>query len=275
MVPAILTPMTVQWSRRIGDETLRRLREDAAASRGVVSEWMAACRCFVLFLGVQRSGHSLVGSLLDAHRDATIAHELNVVRFFEAGLGFDDLCSLIRRNAEETAAAGRTQTGYDYHVEGQWQGRVDRPCLVLGDKKGGATARRLAGDADLAERFRTSITLPLRVIVVERNPYDNIATIARRKEIPLDDAVTFYANVQRCIEVASRRLGNPASLRIRHEDVVGDSASTLRRLAEFLDLDAHDDWIEACGGLLWPEPRRRRDEVEWTPGLRRRIDTLT
>jgi len=36
-------------------------------------------RNFVLFVGYPRSGHSLVGSLIDAHPHAIIAHEVKTL----------------------------------------------------------------------------------------------------------------------------------------------------------------------------------------------------
>jgi len=39
---------------------------------------------FVMFVGFPRSSHSLVGSLLDAHPEACIAHEMDVLKYVMA-----------------------------------------------------------------------------------------------------------------------------------------------------------------------------------------------
>ena len=46
------------------------------------SQVQACC----LFIGYARSGHSLVGSFLNAHRHAVIAHELNLLWYARLGL---------------------------------------------------------------------------------------------------------------------------------------------------------------------------------------------
>ncbi|PSO51862.1 MAG: hypothetical protein BRC34_14235, partial [Cyanobacteria bacterium QH_1_48_107] len=40
---------------------------------------------YCMFIGYPRSGHSLVGSLLDAHPNIIIAHELNALNFVDMG----------------------------------------------------------------------------------------------------------------------------------------------------------------------------------------------
>jgi hypothetical protein len=47
--------------------------------RGRRAVGLGQVRSFCLFIGYPRSGHSLVGSLLDAHPDIAIAHEVNVL----------------------------------------------------------------------------------------------------------------------------------------------------------------------------------------------------
>ena len=42
---------------------------------------------YCMFVGYPRSGHSLVGTLLDAHPDIVIAHELDALRHIRAGCG--------------------------------------------------------------------------------------------------------------------------------------------------------------------------------------------
>jgi len=38
-----------------------------------------------MFVGYPRSGHSVIGSLLNAHPDMVVAHELNALRYVQAG----------------------------------------------------------------------------------------------------------------------------------------------------------------------------------------------
>lgn len=75
---------------------------------------------FSVFLGYPYSGTSLMGSLLDAHPNAVIAHEMNFLRYFRLGFSREQIYQLILRNAQETAQEGRFQSGYTYAVPNQW-----------------------------------------------------------------------------------------------------------------------------------------------------------
>ena len=96
---------------------------------------LASVRAFLVFVGHPRSGHSLVGSLLDAHPRMVVSHELDVLKYVAAGYRRDQLLTLVLEHARVNVAAGRTSWGYSYAVPGQWQGRY-RDLAVVGDKRG-------------------------------------------------------------------------------------------------------------------------------------------
>ena len=92
---------------------------------------------FVLFIGHARSGHSLIGAILDAHPEIIIPHEWNAIakwdhyKHISRDRGskikthlFFDLHSLSRSQAMfGNRAASDPQSGrYSYYVPGQWQG---------------------------------------------------------------------------------------------------------------------------------------------------------
>ena len=136
---------------------------------------------FCLFIGYPRSGHSLVGSLLDAHPDVVLAHELDALKYVAAGYRRKQLYWMILRRDAEFTRSGRRWTGFDYAVEGQWQGRYER-LQVIGDKKGGVSTFRLGARPELLDRLRRVVGAEVRLIHVVRNPFDNIATMSRRGE---------------------------------------------------------------------------------------------
>ena len=88
---------------------------------------------FCTFIGYPRSGHTLIGSLLDAHPQAMIADELDALRYNQAGFSRRQIFYLLLRNSRISAAGGRERTGYHYRVPGQWQGRFEK-LRVIGDK---------------------------------------------------------------------------------------------------------------------------------------------
>ena len=85
---------------------------------------------------------------------------------------------------------GRFQE-YNYSIPGLWQGKLGdgKTIEVIGDKKGGSTMGILSSfgkpwedkhDREAQEKFlqdfREFVKVPLRVVIVLRNPFDIIAT---------------------------------------------------------------------------------------------------
>ena len=94
---------------------------------------------FCLFIGYPRSGHSVVGSILDAHKNIIISHELDVLKYIDQGLKKEIIYGSILRNSLMKSIRGREQTGYKFDIPNEWQGRFDE-LKIIGDKKGGRTS---------------------------------------------------------------------------------------------------------------------------------------
>ena len=91
----------------------RQFRESRSRSRcskyaGLLDE----VKVFCLFIGYPRSGHSLVGALLDAHENVAMAHELNAIRHQRYGFDRHQILYLILENAAELASTGRATSGF-------------------------------------------------------------------------------------------------------------------------------------------------------------------
>jgi hypothetical protein len=135
--------------------------------------------------------------------------KLDALRFVRAHFSRRQLFQLILDNAQLAAKAGRVQTGYSgpsagrveysYAVPNQWQGKCQE-LKVIGDKKAGESTKRIEAKPDLLTDLTETVRLPLRLIHVFRNPYDNISTMARRRSVDLSVAIRSYFS--RCETVA-------------------------------------------------------------------------
>jgi hypothetical protein len=261
-----------RFARKLG----RKLRLPAAylrSRRAARAERLAFANLerFCLFVGYPRSGHSLVGSLLDAHPEMIVAHELHVLRYLRYGFSREQIFALLLERSREQAAAGRAATGYSYVVPNQWQGRF-RSLRVIGDKRGGTSIRKLSARPHLLPRLRARIGLPLRFVHVVRNPFDNVATIWRRgRSRDLEASIDHYLRMVAGVERLRAALAPGEVLDVRHEDLLDDPARELLRLCAFLGVEAPADWLRDCAGVVWKSPKRTRDEVEWPAPLREHL----
>lgn len=227
---------------------------------------------YCMFIGYPRSGHSLVGSLLDAHPDAVISHELDALRYFKAGFRRDQVFALILEKQRRDAETGRWSGQYQYQVPNQWQGRYRR-LRVLGDKKGGRSTRRMNQDPKLIDRVARMVKLPMRFVHVTRNPFDNISTMLgkKRERGTLDATIEEYFALCRGVVETHRRFGPEGVIDLRHEDLLADTETFLRTLCGFVDLEAEDDYVKDCASILFASPKRTRDSVDWSDAQVQRV----
>jgi hypothetical protein len=230
---------------------------------------------YCMFIGYPRSGHSLVGSLLDAHPDMVIAHELDALGFVQNGFRRSQLYALILNNSREIAAKGREQTGYSYRIPNQWQGRFRRP-QVLGDKRGMTSMSRLQRRPQLLDTLQRVVRDPVRFVHVVRNPFDNISTMAKRRSFTLETAADIYFGLSETVATVKRRVGDTRVIDVRHEAVIGDPKGAVKEMCAFLGVTPPDDYLDDCAGIVYASPHRSRLEAPWTPELKesvqRRID---
>lgn len=234
-------------------------------------------RAFCLFLGYPRSGHSLVGSLLDAHRRAVIAHEQDILKYVELGFRRFQLLTLLHGNARGFARKGRVWTGYSYKVPGQWQGRAEL-VEVIGDKQGGRTLRRLDRRPELMDGLLSMIRVPVTVVHVVRNPFDNIATrylkAAPKRDLPatINIALKMYDAMARL----KQRWASDDRVQIidvHHEQLLEDPELVLNRICEGFGLTASPTYVAACAQILFSRPRQTRHRIAWPATERRRVES--
>jgi hypothetical protein len=227
----------------------------------------------LLFIGYPRSGHSLIGSLLNAHPRIVVAHELHALWYVDRGFSRTELFSLIWRRDRWFGRHNRQWTEFNYSVPGQWQGASER-LEVIGDKKGDGVTDLLQGYPGLLEAARTVLGSRVRIIHTVRNPYDNVATMARRTGDPLSQCIERHRNRTALNAELIERLGDDTVLTVRHEDVIANPAGELERICAFLDLEAPEDYTEACSGIIYRSPHLSRHRVAWNNEDRAAVERI-
>ena len=231
--------------------------------------------CFCLFIGHGRSGSTLVGALLNAHKNVVLANELNALHYVRAGMSRKALFNYIRMTAKNQARHGSTGGGgYTYSVAEQWQGKHER-IKVIGDRKAGATAIQLFREPELLGALTKSVRIPIKFVCVVRNPFDAITTTIKKTHRRPDEAVERHlqrqiqAYFQRwsAVEAVLTELGHEHVALVRHEAFVGDTQRQLSILCRFLGLKPDEDYLAACASIVEGEPRVTRRTVHWPPEL--------
>ena len=148
-------------------------------------------KTFVFFMGYPRSGHSIVGSILDAHPHVVVSHEfmlMNRQAIFSKPSTTNwtsDLFNVLYQHSyldvqNGTRNSEMTDKGYALYIDGLWQGEYDRFIDVIGDKSGGLTTSQYVYDPVKFQRnykeLAARLPVPIKAVHVLRNPYDQITT---------------------------------------------------------------------------------------------------
>ena len=252
-------------------------------------------KTFVFFVGHERSGHSIVGSLMDSHPHMVISYELDLFKKLSHGLlapTKSEIFNAIWKNTNESMIRAESKKGYTLLVDGLYQGRYVDYIDVIGDKKGDATAEMFNKNPDNWKsvfNILNSLGVTLKVIHVIRNPYDNIATMAwfeTRKVSKFRWPNVKESNETYELKRSSHRYGkgnaiqqyflnhqaivdakkkyNLDVIQIHSKDLISNPRGTLIKLCNYLGVTCSDKYLEICSNKIYKSESRTRDKIEWT-----------
>lgn len=260
---------------------------------------------FVFFIGYPRSGHSIIASMIDAHPNAILAHELNLFdcepKKLLQSTAADILNSLYQNSYKQSKIGWRSnlnyfnRKGYTLQLSSpqSWQGRFTS-LYIIGDKSGGHTARAYNDDPDsfvtVYKTLSSLLKVPVVAIHVVRNPYDMVATqllykhgqalkIAKHfnitnkiKRQQLHEITENYFNKANAVSNITNL--NLTVLEIHNSDFVRNPKKEMQRVCKFLGLECSKSYLEMCEANTYKKPSKTRYMVEWGLEAKQSIDRM-
>ena len=257
----------------------------------------------VFFVGYPRSGHSIIGSLLDSHPNMVISNEFGMFRklieepsyhqanrtFLYNALYRSSVCSYYFGLRAEEA----TRKGYSLRVDDSWQARYDGTISVIGEKSGGNTCMtyRNYGHGKFVETFERLLSIvkvPVFTIHAVRNPYDNIATMALMSkkstvskldltpENPyhndelLDWAIdNYFSRVETVNELLTKL--DLSIIEIHSKDLILQPKQTFAQICAILEVSCDDQYLDTVASKVFPEISKTRALIVWSPEQKARV----
>ncbi len=232
---------------------------------------------YCMFIGYPRSGHTLIGASLDAHPNVILGHEMDALKFVMRGESRDKIYSRLLAMSKTFITIGGQWMNYNYRIEGQYQGQATE-LKVIGDKKGGGSTNKIRRDPGLLDKLSGLVGAEkIRMVHVTRNPFDIITTRARGGNLVLDEvgekelregAEAFFAEADTVAMIKDRGF---TVIDVSHEAYIADPRTELRKLCAALDLEAPEDYVEACAAIVFAKPKKSRMGVKWPDALKAEI----
>jgi len=234
-------------------------------------------KAYVMFIGYPRSGHSLVGALLDAHPNIILANEANALKLLKMGLSRNLIFARLLAKSQIFFQTGSRQTGYSYQVPNSWQGKFST-LEIIGDKKGGKSTRLFKYDQGVIHLLEKKIGVSLKLIHVIRNPFDNISTRAKEgnlKNLPVEpDRLKslidiHFSDVQTIQDI--KDFHQFAMLDVKSEDLIINPDEKLMEICEFLKVSCSNDYLKNCKSIIYNSPNKSRLKIEWPNHLKSKV----
>ncbi len=274
--------------------------------KALMAEEVYGVETFVFFVGYPRSGHSIVGSIMDAHPNMIIAHEYNLFREWEKATKKHaqrmGLYNALYKNSVENALTGwrsevKSDKGYTLGVESSWQANFTT-LKVIGDKSGAVTSQFFDTNPDrfveILEELKRTVRVPIRVIHVVRNPYDMISTRLlyadaggkKKSKLPATKerkhcnphGLGYQTNRTFLLINSAHNLlkkTNLTSLTVHHSDLVAIPKETVSMICHFLDLPCPADYLDACAKKVYGKPSKTRLLVTWPQTMVEEVQRLS
>ncbi|XP_028417037.1 uncharacterized protein LOC114541286 [Dendronephthya gigantea] len=249
----------------------------------------------LMFIGYPRSGHTLIGSLIDAHPNMVIANEYNILGNWENYTTehrnrqylFEQLYTNSYNEAHEGDRSSKDclpKTKYNYLIPNQWQGKFNGKIKIIGDKKGGKTTVLLQRSEkywSFLQEIQETVHIPIKFIHTIRNPFDNIATMLLRREFgnnlnwtemykkPLKlskNMLIQYIRYRMNLATTNARFLQSFPERVytlRSEDVVTNPELELLKICHFLNIECSEKYIKDCTSIVRRSVSRSRNAIVW------------
>ena len=263
---------------------------------------------FVSTIEFHRSGSSLVGYLLTAHRNIVVAHEPrmeeNLAEVDPRAL-FNSILRVDRcryraakkfvENTEKSSLPNKSESKSDSGAKGkyvmvpnQWQSCCES-LQVIGVKR--SIKMNQIRHVDILESFKENLSNKsvnrLKFIFTVRNPYDMISTgiksearESNRRNIQFNIERRLYVRVKELSKLCKRREGIFKIVRAkdifinRHEDMVASPVDQLSKLCDFLKVPAFPDYLSDCASVVHEKPNKSRYELDWSKQQKEEVAKL-
>lgn len=226
---------------------------------------------FCLFAGYTRSGHSLVGTILDAHPNVVVAHEGQIFEADQTGV----LTGELRYRDREELYRYLTASSARHRAKGRRGRRRDAPFpLIAGASNGVFTDLRVIGvkrgqeppmawekNPAIVDELEALVGVPVRLLHVYRNPWDNISSMARTRDRVAVRAASSYFRAARTMQAIKQRFD---TYDLALEDLIAGPVDEIGALLDHFGLERDEDFLAKAAAAVDESPNASRHEQVWS-----------
>jgi hypothetical protein len=249
---------------------------------------------FLFFVGHGRGGSSILGSLIDAHPNIVVATDYQLFKKWQENpdyhLNRSVLYTALYVRAKKVAYgySRHMARGYSLFIENAFMGTYKGHIAVIGEKEAGSATAMYEGSntgwRSIYKQIQQTVKVPVKMMQIVRNPFDNIATMTiylqggsdKRKELVnnggqmdnselLDFRIKAYFRNIHAVYHMQRDPEIKIDLHQLHlADLVKDPQGEVEKICDFLGVTCFDWYLKTCKEHIFSELSKTRDKVEWS-----------
>lgn len=240
---------------------------------------------FLFFVGYTWNGHNLAASMLDAHPHVVISHEYSLFDKWQMQPNehsdkhwlFNTLYSESRHLNSHRTTTNHSTT--NLIIPGSWQGRYETSLSIIGDNSGWSTVEVFNRDKqkfiDMYKQLKRTVQIPIDVIHVIRNPYDNIASMllheknatynGDKKTSAETQIRSYFEQVNSVVEMTDTV--HLSIVEVHNIDMITKPKVTMRMLCDRLRILCSEQLLQMCTHKIFSSEPKSRHLMKWTPHL--------
>lgn len=228
----------------------------------------------MFFIGHPRSGTTLLANIIDAHPNAMVAFQHNAIQEIQNRSSRECLFGSLINNSQYHSQQSILANGYSYHIN-EYQGRADS-LHVIGDKTAARSSKILGNNLQLINQVRDAVKVPIRVLHMTRNPYDVIATMAKRtgQVDHLNHIIENYRDIADCTQRVIDNLESDEYKSVRLEDLILSPQDTIEHVIEWLGLTSNIYHLETSEKIVFSRSNQSRNSVQWSRQVVHAIESI-
>ena len=206
----------------------------------------------LLFVGVPRTGHTMVAEFVNAHPNAMIARTEPIWALFRHHTRAQVCQAVIDAHEKDPE-------GFRYRIPGQFQGRSVR-LEVIGARNARLATESLANDLSVIDLATQKMEASVKVIQVVMDPLMTVEKVSRYHRAQPREAADFVLDLMDKAQRIRQYIGAENSCLVYYEDVVADPVASVLRIYKFLQVPVGRQHLEACAAMVrtpapWAELR--------------------
>ncbi len=221
---------------------------------------------FVSFIGGVRTGHTLVGSLLDAHPNIDISIRQNPMLKLENNISRNSLFDIIIKYCKKSK---RKIGGYSYLINNSKRGNI----YVIGDSAATYKNMKKISNNKIFNKFCNYIRVPIYWIWVIRDPFETVQSACKISGKPIDNVIERYEEAYLLSHKFCKKHKGKVII-VYLEELIKDPKKEVSKILDFIVVPYDKKYLDNCARFVFSNPHKVFNSKIWNKKQLNKVNNI-